>query len=196
MGVLWGWMRRLFKRLGIFIERVAIETQSTNTSERGLRESPGLFVSLRSQNMEESQFGPGPLSASPQVYHFLLLLELGFPCSVSTFPPEPVPSSIGGILSQCSLTHQGGALSISRMYMAQYRHYFSTIERVVWLCQIKKGKNRRWEERNFKKKKRVCQQLFIVLSIVLELWEEVWDWFLLSSFRSKGRGEGRKKLGE
>ena len=47
-------MRRLFKRLGIFREGVAIETQrSTRTSERGFWESAGLIVSLGSQNMEE-----------------------------------------------------------------------------------------------------------------------------------------------
>lgn len=47
-------MRRLFKRLGIFIEGVAIETQRrTSTSEREFLESPGVFVSLGNQSMED-----------------------------------------------------------------------------------------------------------------------------------------------
>lgn len=50
-------MRKLFKRLGIFIEGVAIETQrQTSTSERRFLESPGVFVSLGSQNMEDLAF--------------------------------------------------------------------------------------------------------------------------------------------
>jgi len=50
-------MRRLFKRLGVFIEGVAIETQRhTGISERGFLESPKVFVSLGSQNMEDLAF--------------------------------------------------------------------------------------------------------------------------------------------
>lgn len=96
-------MRRLFKRLGIFREGVAIETQrSTSTSERGFWESAGLFVSLGSQNMEEPVAQPlTSFSLTPS-----LLLPLAFRISLSLqrAPLEPVPSSTGRIWLQCILT--------------------------------------------------------------------------------------------
>lgn len=49
-------MKRLFKKLAIFIQGVAIETlRRASTSERGFQESPGLLVSLGRQSMEEAR---------------------------------------------------------------------------------------------------------------------------------------------
>lgn len=103
MGILWGWMRRLFKRLGIFREGVAIETQrSTSTSERGFWESAGLFVSSGSQNMEEPV--AQPLTSFCLTPSLLLPLAFRISLSLQRAPLEPVPSSTGRISLQRILT--------------------------------------------------------------------------------------------